>query len=276
MNDTPTLKISEPNSKIDFYSFSLPAGWTCPGACLCLAKADKNTGKVTDGKEAQFRCFAASAETIFRTVREARWNNLDILKGLKTREEMAKALIRLIGTKVPKVFRNIIRFHVSGDFFNEAYFQAWIAVANYFPSTIFYGYTKSLPIWLKFRKNVPRNLRLVASFGGKFDEMIDKGNLRFSKVVFSEEEAANYPLSRYWQRKLGRKKGLKIDHDDSLLFAGEEPFALLLHGMQKAGSVAAKALSAMGGKSGKSGYNEDKKAERDAIPEINNADLKFA
>lgn len=34
------LKVSEPNAKIDFYSFSLPAGWTCPGAYKCLAKSN--------------------------------------------------------------------------------------------------------------------------------------------------------------------------------------------------------------------------------------------
>jgi hypothetical protein len=267
------LKVSEPNAKIDFYSFSLPAGWTCPGACKCLAKANRKTGKIIDGDDAEFRCFAASAEWQ-PPVRELRWNNLDVLKALGTKEKMAKALIRMILTKVPTAYRNVFRLHVSGDFFNETYFQAWIAVANYFPGTTFYGYTKSLNIWSKFKKNMPSNFKLVASFGGKHDRLINKNRLRFSKVVYSETEANNFVLSKYWQKKTGRKTGLKIDHDDSLNFAGKEPFALLLHGTQKSGSKAAEALKAMGGKSGKSGYNWSKKFENVEI-EINDEELVF-
>lgn len=268
------LKVSEPNAKIDFYSFSLPAGWTCCGALKCLTKCDRNTGKLIDGKNAEFRCFAASAEWQ-RTVRELRWHNLDVLKALRTKEEMAKAIIRMILTKVPPAYRNVFRLHVSGDFFNDAYFQAWIAVANYFPGTIFYGYTKSLNIWSKFRKSMPSNFRLVASFGSKFDELINKNRLRFSKVVYSEDEANNFVLTKHWQLKTGRKAGLKIDHDDSLNFSGKEPFALLLHGAQKAGTKAAKALKAMGGKAGKSGYNWKKKFGDVAI-EITDEELVFA
>lgn len=274
MTNHTELKVSEPNAKIDFYSFSLPAGWTCPGACKCLAKVDRETGKVVDGKQSEFRCFAASAEWQ-TTVRNQRWNNLDVLKSLGTKEKMAKALIRMILTKVPVAYRNVFRLHVSGDFFNDAYFQAWIAVANYFPGTIFYGYTKSLHIWSKFKKNMPSNFRLVASYGSKFDELISKNHLRFSKVVYSEDEAKNFALTKHWQKKTGRKIGLKIDHDDSLNFSGKEPFALLLHGTQKAGSKAAEALKELGGKSGKSGYNWKKKFGDMAI-EITDEELVFA
>jgi hypothetical protein len=269
-----TLKVSEPNAKIDFFSFSLPAGWTCQGASQCLARADRITGKLTEGKHCQFRCFAASAE--WQTaVRKLRWNNLDALKALKSKEEMAKALIRMIATKVPRYARSVFRIHVSGDFFNETYFQAWIAVANYFPNTLFYGYSKSLSIWAKYKKNMPKNLRLVASFGSRFDNLINKNKLRFSVVVKSEEEAANYKLSKNWQDKLGRKTGIKIDHDDSLLFAGKEPFALLVHGTQRPGSVYSEALKKLGGKSGKSSYTEDKKRNNNDVV-VMNSELKFA
>lgn len=59
--------------------FSIPAGHTCPGACACLAKADRQTGTVTDGPEVQFRCFAASAESRSPDLRRAVWHNLDTL-----------------------------------------------------------------------------------------------------------------------------------------------------------------------------------------------------
>ena len=52
-------------------------------------------------------------------------------------------------------------------------------------------------------------------------------NLKYARVVFSEEEAA--------------KLGLEIDHDDSHAYGGDESFALLIHGTQPSGSMAAKA-----------------------------------
>ena len=69
---------------------------------------------------------------------------------------------------------------------------------------------------------------MVASYGSRFDYLIDQGYFpKYSKVVFSEEEAI--------------RLGLKIDKDDSLCF-GNKPFALLLHGMQEKGSKAGEAL----------------------------------
>ena len=69
---------------------------------------------------------------------------------------------------------------------------------------------------------------MVASYGGRYDHLIDTGYFtKYSKVVFSENEAV--------------RLGLKIDKDDSLCF-GNKPFALLLHGMQKKGSEAGEAL----------------------------------
>ena len=46
----------------EIYSFSLPSGYTCPFAVDCLSKADRVTGKITDGRDTLFRCFSASDE----------------------------------------------------------------------------------------------------------------------------------------------------------------------------------------------------------------------
>src|SRR3954452_21296760 len=57
---------------------SLPAGWACPGARLCLAKAtERDGGKwgVEDGPEVSFRCFSASEEARYPQVRAIRWHN---------------------------------------------------------------------------------------------------------------------------------------------------------------------------------------------------------
>ena len=75
---------------------------------------------------------------------------------------------------------------------------------------------------------LPNNFYLTASYGGRYDYLIDQGYFtRYSKVVFSEAEA--------------KRLGLKIDIDDSLCF-GDKPFALLLHGLQEKNTLSAIAL----------------------------------
>lgn len=224
--DTQLLKFGRGNGKLanEIYTFSLPAGHSCPGALACLAKADRNSGKVTDGVLQEFRCFAASMER-YRGVRNARWHNFDLLRDLQ-RVDAAN----LIDASLARDAK-LVRIHVSGDFFKESYFRAWCDVARSRPGCVFYAYTKSISIWLANRSFVPANLRLVASEGGRWDHLIKAEGLRSAKVIFDPREA--------------EVLGLAIDHDDSHAYASDESFALFIHGTQAKGSVAAKALSGL-------------------------------
>jgi hypothetical protein len=121
----------------------------------------------------------------------------------------------------------LVRFHQSGDFFNQAYFDAWLMVAQQHPELIFYGYTKALPFWAKRLHAVPSNMKLVASRGGTHDSLISMFGLRSAKVVLSVEEAAGL--------------GLEIDHDDTHVWKYDKDFAILIHGTQPAGSEAGRA-----------------------------------
>ena len=213
------------------YTFSLPSGWTCPGAKDCLSKAVEKGGKyhIEDGKHTKFRCFSASQEVVYTAVREQRQYNFDLLKPLKS-SPMEMAI--LIGDSLP-ANATIVRIHVAGDFFNPDYMAAWIIVANLYPEITFYAYTKALNYWEQFLGEIPTNFKLNASKGGKHDQLIEKHNLKYAEVVYSEEEAV--------------QKGLDIDHDDSKAIYGTASFALLLHGVQPAGSIAAKALKELKG-----------------------------
>ena len=78
---------------------------------------------------------------------------------------------------------------------------------------------------------VPDNMVLTASRGGRDDDMIEQHSLRSAKVVFSVAEA--------------EALGLEIDNDDSHASnpaIRDNDFALLIHGVQPAGSDAANAL----------------------------------
>lgn len=231
------LKFGKGNAKLDgfkepIYTFSLPAGYTCPGASLCKSQAivDSNGKRsIKDGKDCQFRCFAASQEVVYTNTYNARRHNLNLLRRVKTVAGKA----RLIARSLPRKAR-YVRIHVSGDFYSQGYFDAWCQTARDNPAIIFYAYTKSIPFWVSRLGDIPSNLILTASIGGKFDSEALAHGLRNARVVYSESEAESL--------------GLPIDHDDSHAIKPGGDFALLIHGVQPARSKASKAKEALGGK----------------------------
>ncbi len=137
----------------------------------------------------------------------------------------------------------LVRIHESGDFFNAAYLEAWLMVALHNPDLKFYCYSKNLPLFVNL--SMPENFYLTASYGGKFDHMIDEGVFtRYSKVFMNDDDA--------------NAAGLEVDHDDSHCF-GDKPFALLVHGTQPKGSEAGKAISARRKINKFGGYNKNNK-----------------
>ena len=225
------LKFSSDNQKLGekVLTFSIPAGFSCPGALQCLSKADPDVGTITDGPKTEFRCFSATLEAAFKNVRAARWHNFKLLTEAKSTEAMTRLIIDGLGEHVTRSTK-AVRIHVAGDFFNQDYFDAWLNAARDFSGTKFYAYTKSLPFWVARLKMLPENLALVASRGGKHDALIDKFKLPSAVVVFHPEEA--------------EAKGLEIDHNDTLAMQGKT-FALLIHGTGPAGSKHAAALKRM-------------------------------
>ena len=254
------LKFSTGNGKLkNRLIFSLPAGYACPHAGVCKTFADRVTGNITDlpqhtGTTAdEFRCFAAMAETR-PTVRDARWHNWDLLRNtihLNGNQSMLmRDLIDMSLLMEPE--KELVRIHESGDFWIETYMRAWAMVAAQRSKQKFYAYTKSLGMWLNLRDQLPSNFYLTASYGGTLDYLLPKYPEVFKRiayVVYTEDEA--------------KERGLEIDHDDSHCF-GDKPFALLVHGSQRAGSDAMKALSQRKKDKGFVGYG--KTFQKESVP----------
>lgn len=225
------LKLGLGNAKLGkmVVTFDIPASWTCPFAKDCGDKVDPLTGKMIFNKKAKFRCFAATSELISSAARRKRWHNFNLLKELKSSAKMADLIIASINADKKTAIAPLVRIHTSGDFFNQTYFNAWLLVAKAMPEKTFYAYTKSLKFWVAQLNNIPENLHLTASYGGKNDNLIEQFNLKSVVIVFSNEEA--------------KEKGLEIDHDDSHAYSPLiKKFALLIHGTQKAGSEAMNAV----------------------------------
>ena len=106
--------------------------------------------------------------------------------------------------------------------------QAWYLVAEKNPNIKFYAYTKSIKWMSELEHLRPNNFSITASYGGKEDAIIDERNLKSADVVFHPSETTK-----------------PIDHNEYYAINDKGSFSLLLHGTQKAGSKASKALSKM-------------------------------
>ena len=223
------------------YSFDLLSGHSCPFAETCLSKVKIIDGhrKVVDGPKMEIRCFSASQEATFTNTYNKRFNNFESLRHKTTAE-----IVDIICDTMPNNL-GVCRIHVAGDFFNKAYFRAWIQVAILNPDRLFYAYTKSLPYWLEYLGIIPENLILTASKGGRCDIMIEQLNLRSTVVVFSYAEA--------------ERLGLEVDHDDSHAANPEtknQDFALIIHGIQPKGTDAAAAIKELKQRGEKFSYSK--------------------
>jgi hypothetical protein len=155
----------------EVYEWNLPTGTTCPFALECKVTVDRITGKF-DVHKGHYRCYAASAER-FPGVREHRWNNFEFVKG---------GGIPIL----PKDCKSV-RIHMSGDFFNQDYFDTWLMLALKNPEVEMWAYTKSVRYWVNRINDIPKNLILTASYGGRDDGLIEQYNLKNVKVYPSAE-----------------------------------------------------------------------------------------
>lgn len=216
------LKFSAGNKKLAKFiaTFTLPAGKTCPFAesCRTVVGIKDNKPKLYDlqtGEDhMQFRCYAASLEVLYTSLRNMVNYNMQLLKACSSIEEM----VDLIDNSLPREY-NTIRLHVGGDFFSMDYFKAWAYVAKLNPDYLFYGYTKSIPYWIACMDLIPDNMVLTASYGGQHDDMIEQYKLKNVKIFTAEYQAY--------------QDGRQIDKDDSLARnPSVKRFGLLLHGTQ--------------------------------------------
>jgi hypothetical protein len=109
------------NSKLgkQVYHFSLPAHFTCPGETDACASV----------------CYAKNG---FYNMDNVKKSLLTSLKRSKRADFVAK-MIEAIGRR--KI--DVLRIHVSGDFYSAKYVRKWLAIAKRYPNIKFYAYTRS-------------------------------------------------------------------------------------------------------------------------------------
>lgn len=133
----------KPSEDTNFLIFNIPAKITCPYATPHCKKF----------------CYAVKAETVYPDVLPSRQRNLEASK----RNDFVEVMTSLIQAKKKSQRKEklVVRIHESGDFYNKAYSEKWLAIARNCKDVVFMAYTKSF----KFFDGVklPRNFVLRAS-----------------------------------------------------------------------------------------------------------------
>jgi hypothetical protein len=198
--------------KFEVKSADLPCGYTCPCADKCLSFANRESGKITDAKGAEFRCYGATLESAFKNTRLLHWSNFDALRNKNT-DAMTDILLAGIDTRV-----KVLRIHAFGDFFSDAYFQAWVNVTEKLSNVSFFAYTKVLH-YLNVTR--PDNFSMVYSYGGKMDNLLTTENTAYVVNSIQDAKILGVPVSCQ-----------NHPADDYNFIQNKKSFALVLHGMQ--------------------------------------------
>ena len=145
-NTNQKIKKTGKMNGVRLYEFNLPAVSSCPFADDC--------------KE---YCFADKGRYLMPNVQDKYSFNFELTKNL----DEFKSIIQdeLESKKV-----EYVRIHSSGDFYSLKYLKTWVEIARSNPNIVFYGYTKSVPLFKHI--TAPENFVFCFSTGGKKDDMI--------------------------------------------------------------------------------------------------------
>ena len=163
-NTNSKIKKTAKLNNVRLFEFNLPAVSTCPFADTCkeICYADKGTFK-------------------YPVVQAKYHSNYELTKN-------KDLFIKVVQNEIIKKRIEYVRIHSSGDFYNLKYLKSWLEIARNNPSVIFYGYTKSVPLFKKV--DLPQNVIFCFSTGGKADHLI-KDTDKKAVIFNSLEELKN-------------------------------------------------------------------------------------
>jgi hypothetical protein len=182
--------------KTDTVSFNIPAFRAADGSVTC-PQADKCAGV----------CYARQGRYLAPDAQHARETNLAVIRA------SVPLFTRLAIDDLHRIPNSSIRVHDSGDFFDQAYLDAWFAIMRAYEGKRFYAYTKSLHLNWAAR---PANFNVVQSVGGKLDHLIDT-QLSHARIF----------ATHYERRQAGYGDG---SHTDRLAQQGAIKIGLVYHG----------------------------------------------
>ena len=167
-NNNGKLKKTSKLNNANIWAFDLPAYKTKTGKTVCPF-----------AKDCIKYCFANKGTFRYPVVINKYENNYKLSK--------QSNFIQLIQNEIDCKKISHIRVHNSGDFYSKAYLNKWLKLASNNPDIIFYGYTKSIPLF-KALKTVPVNFVFVYSTGSKVDHLINSETDRHARIFHSHKD----------------------------------------------------------------------------------------
>lgn len=172
------MKLLSQNSKMKksgkrIFNFTLPAfkaangELTCPNAKNCISG-----------------CYARQGAYIWNTVSKKHNANYIASKHEFFTVKIASEIDSM------RIKPTHIRIHDSGDFYSLQYFKKWVKIAQNYPNIQFYAYTKMISM-IKDYGQLPENFKIIFSYGGSEDHLINPINDRHSWVFESIEQLVN-------------------------------------------------------------------------------------
>ena len=151
-------------SKDGITSINMPPILTCPGAGVCKQYCYAQVGMQAMGNPKNFR-----------------------LRAYQLWLDSPKKFIEVALEEIRRSGRRIIRWHDSGDIVSLKYLKMMINIALKVPEIKFYTYSKSISIIKKYGFDLlPVNLKIIQSYGGKEDHLIDE-RFPFAKVFLNKD-----------------------------------------------------------------------------------------
>jgi hypothetical protein len=168
------------NDKLSVYNWTIPAYKAQDGTITC-----PNASKCIKG------CYAKQGAYIWSNTQKSHNAKFELTRQSNFFDLMVTEINRLKNSKANKDKTLMIRIHDAGDFYSLDYTLTWIRVMNYFEdkSVKFYAYTKQVELFNDLTK--PDNFRLIYSYGGKQDKLINTTKDRHAKVFQSEADVPN-------------------------------------------------------------------------------------
>lgn len=147
---------------------------TCPNAGLCAAG-----------------CYARSGTYRFSHVVSSHEEKLKLTQADTFVSEMVAEIN--LWLKKRSVENLKVRIHDAGDFYSLEYFKKWIEIMSHFETekrVSFYAYSKQVKMIKTYQseKGLPVSFRVIFSFGGKQDALIDLDRDFHSRVFESIDQ----------------------------------------------------------------------------------------
>lgn len=171
MNDK--MRATAAGRRERYYNFSILATpCTCPNSGAC-----------------RHGCMADNGRMALDTARRAYAENLAMVRDGTIWDRIRGELNAMV-RRADKAGDEVrIRIHDSGDFFSAEYLENWLEIVREFPTVRFYAYTKMVSMISAIE--LPDNMRVVFSYGGKEDRLLDTLDVPKAIVIKADGTVPN-------------------------------------------------------------------------------------